>query len=160
MENVIVIKNLSLPTQKVDKNLRVICLEKSGIEINAYNGAPMILIGQDNSRLLATRETREILLDELFVSKSALGWTIHGTFNQTRKNSNKPLMTYIVDKSKNTVRSERMDGQLHELVKSYFELESIGTSNKSSFDSEDSRALEILEKTCRFKENSWEVGLL
>ena len=69
-------------------------------------------------------------------------------------------MTYIVDKSKNEVRLERMNRELHELVKSYFELESIGISNKISFDSEDSRALEILEKTCRFKENSWEVGLL
>ena len=130
MKNVIVIKNFSLPTQKVDKSLRDICLEKSDIEINAYSGAPMILIGQDNSRLLATRETREILLDELFVSKSALGWTIHNTFNQTHKNRNKPMMTYIVDKSKNEVISERMDRQLHELVKSYFELESIVFSIK------------------------------
>ena len=69
-------------------------------------------------------------------------------------------MIYIVNESKNEVRSERMDRQLHELVKSYFGLESIGISNKISFDSEDSRALEILERTCRFKENSWEVGLL
>ena len=52
-----------------------------------------------------------------------------------------------------------MDRQLHNLVKSYCELESIGKSNKINFDTENSRALEILEKACSFKENTWEVGL-
>ena len=78
MKNIIVIDNLPLPRQEIDQELREMCMEQTGVKLERCSEKPCILIGQDNAKLLITHESREIIDDELYVSKCALGWTMHG----------------------------------------------------------------------------------
>ena len=55
-----------------------ICLEQTKVRTSPYDAAPLMLLGQDNCQLIATREMREIWKDELMVSRNLLGWAIHG----------------------------------------------------------------------------------
>lgn len=155
--NVLVVNQLALPYQHLSKNITDLCLLKTGIMIQPYNRAPDMLIGQDFSKLIITREFREINTDSLYVSRSLLGWTIHGHFNS---NTNKNVYAVQTKSKKRVVKSHKYEDELDELVKFYFAVKSIGVNGSRRINEADKRALEILEKTSRYNKNEWEVGLL
>ena len=158
VKNVLVVNNLALPNQNLHKNVTNLCFVNTGIVIQPFNNSPDMIIGQDHSKLITTREFHEINADQLYVSRTLLGWAIHGYIRKPsiyqvnvcqKKSSSKP-----------SYNLSEHDDQLDKLVKFYFELESVGVNSSQNINSADKRALEILEKTSRYVNNEWEVGLL
>ena len=160
MKNIIVIDNLPLPRQEIDQELREMCMEQTGVKLERCSEKPCILIGQDNAKLLITHESREIIDDELYVSKCALGWTMHGKIEPRIKNNTGHVLNCQKVRALTNVRSSRIDNEMHDIVKSYFDLDSIGITINSNVNSNESRALEIMEKTSRYTGDRWEIGLL
>ncbi|OXU20085.1 hypothetical protein TSAR_004554, partial [Trichomalopsis sarcophagae] len=78
VKNVLVVRDLSLSKQCVDKDLVDFCAVKTEIKISPYNAAPEMIIEQDNCNLILTCEYRELEKSNLVISRSLLGWSIHG----------------------------------------------------------------------------------
>lgn len=116
-----------------------------------------MLIGQDQSDLTVTHEFRTIIKEELFVSRCLLGWSIHGHYK-----FNDVCQVYILNKKHNEKRSQlrRKDIYLDNLVKFYFEFDSVGVNSSPKMNKEDARAVTILEQESRFVNDHREVGLL
>ena len=77
IENVLVVKNLSLPVQKVSTELAEFWAQKTGIYIDSYESYPDMLISQDHCSLIITEEYH-VITNKLILSKCLLGWAIHG----------------------------------------------------------------------------------
>ena len=56
--------------------------------------------------------------------------------------------------------SQNGDDELNKLVKLYVQIDALGISTNVEIKSNDKYALDILEKTSRYVNGSWEVGLL
>ena len=95
--------------------------------------------------------------NSLVISRCLLGWSIHGNINRKGK-----VYVNNITKSEFVKNSNcNCDENLFNLMKQYFEIDSIGLNNESeNFVNNDDRALDILNKTCRYVDGSWEVGLL
>ena len=122
-QNTFIIKNglaapkLFLPCQTLSKELVRFIAKNENIFIQPYtNVRPQILIGQDNWRILVARETHGIGNTSVAVSHSGLGWVAHG----------------VAGREKCTIFSNTclwQDGEiigLDELVKNYFQINSLG----------------------------------
>ncbi|OXU18886.1 hypothetical protein TSAR_008358, partial [Trichomalopsis sarcophagae] len=163
LKDVIVVNNLPLPRQGLSKSVVDLCHKNAQVVLNSYDVVPLILIGQDNCKLLVTRETRKIVNEDLVASRCDLGWSIYGKINVNMSNN---TVNVVTPSTNNNIkrginnRSARIDSELHDLVKSYFELDSIGISICSKVNPDEARAVEILENTSRFVNGTWEVGLL
>ena len=161
LDNVLIINNLALPEQCVDSEIIELCTQRTGIRLNAYNQAPDLLIGQDHCKLIISHEFRVIQNNALYVSRCLLGcWSIHGNFYKNRHSVNVNTLNKSKTTYKNSFISRNNDEELDSLVRSYFDLESLGIINKTRISAEDKRALEILERTSLYKNNRWEAGLL
>ena len=62
-------------------------------------------------------------------------------------------------KEKDTL-SHDYENKLDKLVRFYFDLEAIGVNDSPRVNAADQRALEILNRTCKYQNGYWEVGLL
>lgn len=156
----ITVANLTLPFQSVTPEVVREIAKTVSVFIQPYSNAqPTILIGQDNWRLLATTETREILGGAGAVSLSTLGWVMHGLYNMSRSSS-----VYTVSAKKSNRKhfdSETTDNQkLYDLVKLYFEIDNFGVNERVKPISMHENALEILKRTTKRNETAWETGLL
>lgn len=132
-----------------------ICQQETGIKIDPYEAIPQMLIGQDYGNLIVSREVIEIRKSNLLLSRCNLGWMIHGkTFDKIRKQHSGTVINCINEVNKQ--ENESLDN----LMKEYFELDSLGVSTYSRVKTEDLRALNILDETSRHTGIEWEVGLL
>ena len=154
INNALVVKNLSLPMQTINSNLLDFCAHKTAIHLKQLECPPDILLGQDQCNLIITREFRELVKNKLILSKCLLGWSIHGSL-KTEKVSN----VYNLN-----VNSDTCDSHCHEeiykLIKSYFDLESLGIKSNLTSNLDDKLAYQIFDKTSKHKGHYWEVGLL
>ena len=161
MENVLVVEKLSLPEQEVPVKLSQFCKTETGIWVNPYKTSPDLLIGQSHTDLLIMRDYREIKdynITKLVISRSLLGWVIHGRYNESKLEQ---INIMRIENSKkicscNNSEMEKINDQL----KRYFEIETLGVSNFNKSSSDDRRAIEILDRTSKHINGSWEVGLL
>ncbi|XP_062713931.1 uncharacterized protein LOC134290753 [Aedes albopictus] len=149
------VDGLELPRQSVNfAEMRSKFPYMRGLPVQSYNDAvPGILIGLDNTRLKTTLKLREGREDEPVVAKTRLGWVIYG---RSGKDVEIPLQRvhHICSKSR--------DEDLHELVKSFFSMESVGIAvNEVKESAEDKRAQQILQATTKRTETGrFETGLL
>ncbi|XP_076385089.1 uncharacterized protein LOC143263989 [Megachile rotundata] len=151
----ITVKNLKFPTQSISRDIiaRIHDAAKD-VEIRPYHGARVeLLIGQDNWDLIVTRELREIIGTDLAVSRSRLGWTVHGSAKCSSR------AVYKIDVSEYQCTGEALTS-LDDLVKGYFALEYTGIKDSVACKGEQDRALRILEETSSRKGKIWETGLL
>jgi len=113
---------------------------------------PTLLIGQNNWQLIVSREVKSGPADAPGLSKTQLGWVLHGG---NFPNLSTPQYIFHVCQSED-------DKILHQLIKDSFRLESIG--GQKSVDKpkslEDQRAVQILKETSVHKKEGWETGLL
>ena len=124
LKNVLVVKNLALPKQEINVTLSNLCKKECGIHVKPYNAAPDMLIGQDHFKLITTRNFREAQSYSFAVSESLLGWSIHGNIFQK---SIKQVNMIISDSNNNNNKCNcNNDLKLNELIKFYFEIDSIG----------------------------------
>lgn len=156
MRNVRTVAELMLPTP----TLNVQEMQKKydymkGISIpSPLNETPAILIGLSDSKLGIPFEKREGSWDQPIVTRTRLGWVIHGSQGKELSNSQSNFSCVI--------NSLSPDEQLHDMVKYYFTTESFGVSPSMNLkeSSEDVRAKELLNETKNKIENGYEIGLL
>jgi len=77
---------------------------------------PTILIGQDNIHLIVPREVIEKSKNSPMLTRTKLGWVVHG---------NLALVKGRVDSEVSFYASEK-DEELHNIVKEYFKTDSFG----------------------------------
>lgn len=143
--------NLNLQCQYLDRSKLVSYSHVREVEhmIHWYSEAsPKILIGQDNWHLIVTRKLYSGGKNEPVVSETLLGMVVHGS--KGARNESSHFCAHI-----------SANEDLHELVKSSFELESIGITTKDRVNTMEDKAIDILNNTTkRINENTWETGLL
>ncbi|XP_049294139.1 uncharacterized protein LOC125769448 [Anopheles funestus] len=149
------VKELALPAQSVD----VIRLSASfpnlkGLPLYSYEHAvPRVLIGVDNCHLSQSLKTAEGKCDEPVASKTRLGWVVYAPC---------PVPARHMQSFHVCTCGGSSDDRLTAIVKEYFTLESIGIDKSSKvLESKDNeRALAILERETKFKDDHYETGLL
>ena len=162
-------KELNLPSQTLSENLTSYVNETfNDIKLKSYFQArAKILIGQDNWQLIATRELRETENREIAISRSLLGWTVHGTEYQPNNPTHRALSVKdLPHEGETTVlphheKSYSEEIALDQLIKQYFELDSLGiVDTRLNQKPKDDYASDTLKKTSRRVGKGWETGLL
>ncbi|XP_058840949.1 uncharacterized protein LOC131696424 [Topomyia yanbarensis] len=101
-------------------------------------GAPGILIGLDNARLIVTLKKREGHLNEPVAAKTRLGWTIFGSIQDARAQET-PQNTNL------HICARSRDQELHDAVNEFFNVENLGVTGIPMIEAEDDqRARKIL----------------
>lgn len=168
LNNVTVMKDLSLPLHDLPIEISNYCQMKTKIKVNPHRVVPDIIIGQDYCHLIIIREFYNLNPYNLIVSRCLLGWSIHG---KVSNNSNfKDYEGYVnnCNSSISILRSNSDDSNnddyhlnnLNQLIEESFDLDVLGVSEKPRVHPNDKRALEILDKTSRYMNGEWQVGLL
>jgi hypothetical protein len=144
------IRKLPLPRQSVRRSTIKKWKHLRNLQIESFEDAvPKILIGQDNLHLTLPSEVRVGPPNSPAAAKTKLGWVLTGRMERNEVS----IKSYFI-------RSEEHD-ELHEMVKRYFTIESLGVKTVENRRSkEDIRALKIMEKTTRRVGERWETGLL
>ncbi|XP_044751667.1 uncharacterized protein LOC123311663 [Coccinella septempunctata] len=148
---------LSLPHQTVDvNNLRKNYPYINDKVIAMTNAQPKIIIGQDNWPLLVNRKLVAGPWNGPAVSKTLLGWVLHGNLKYGEKNPNSVCHIQSFD-----IFREKDDlDVLHDLVKEQWRLEKIENSQELAPSPLDRRAQRTLDTTMRRVGQRYETGLL
>lgn len=133
-------------------------MENVGLEPYS-NARPLILLGQDNWPLIATEETRQVKGSGLAISRSSLGWAVHGYIGGERDGTQE--LHVHAARSADIVRDEeaRDFDHLDELIKQYFLIENLGVTESATRKNVD-MATSILHSTSRKMGKVWMTGLL
>ncbi|XP_061717883.1 uncharacterized protein LOC133525593 [Cydia pomonella] len=147
------VSKLNLPAQNLSVINSLNCKRLSHIKdyVCKSRVVPRILIGEDNYFLIAPIEIIHGSETEPYGSLCKLGWSIHGNCRRTYSNVANVFHLSHTD-------SENI-GELNDLIKHSFSLDSIGISTLRRENSDHLRALQILEDSARLIGNQWEVGL-
>lgn len=142
------IQGLELHTQRIPRNLhRYSHLRKVANKIYAGETKPRILIGADNWHLIVSRQLTSGKKSEPAASWTKLGWVLHGSTPRKLILEDQAAVLHICDV------------QLHRLVESHFNVDSLGVSTKQRVNKLDKRVEEIFETTAQRKNGHFEVGL-
>jgi len=157
LENVRTVTNLALPLHSVDvKNLKSRWSHLDAVNVgDMKNVRPRLLIGQDNCNLIIPREVIEGPPNAPVLSRSLLGWSIHGNVTALKDRIDEAVLLHTWEKSVN-------ENDLHEMVKESFKTDNFGVvpPKKPLRSTEEERALELLTSTTKRNGNRWETGLL
>ncbi|XP_065085710.1 uncharacterized protein LOC135707754 [Ochlerotatus camptorhynchus] len=132
---------------------------ETSTRICGYSGAENLmrlqrcLKGLDNTKMKNTLKMREGKANEPVAAKTRLGWVLYGQAGVTNQGSTHRILH---------VCTSHHDDDLHELVKQFFLIESVGVSASNPMESaDDRRAREILEATTvRTSSGRFQTGLL
>ncbi|XP_058811282.1 uncharacterized protein LOC131676179 [Topomyia yanbarensis] len=160
LSSVRTIRNLQIrPQTLLTSELQQRYQHLMGLPIESYNEAnPRILIGLDNATLGYAMKSREGQSNEPIAIKTRLGWIVFGSC-VGEKNAGHYVNYHALQICQcNRETSE----DLHELVKGYFALDSLGISKQSKLllSHEDQRAQSMLESLTRPVDSRFESGLL
>ncbi|XP_062700521.1 uncharacterized protein LOC134284941 isoform X2 [Aedes albopictus] len=130
-----------------------------GLPVESYQEvSPRLLIGLDHASLGNVMKCREGKPNEPIAVKTRLGWMIFGCCSRTTTSVN-----HINHHRVQLCQCEsNSNEELHEAMKQYFSLESMGISKPSKLllSNEDHRANELLETLTRNTNGRYECGLL
>jgi len=153
VSNVRTVNNLSLPYHSLDINhIRSKWTHLKEIDVSSMTDVePRVLIGQDNCHLIIPREVIEGPPNAPVLSRSLLGWSIHGNVGSLKQREEICLNAW-----------EQMDHKLHEMIKDSFRVENFGVMipAKPLLSKEEERAVSIMENTTRRVGDRCETGLL
>ncbi|XP_044760886.1 uncharacterized protein LOC123318341 [Coccinella septempunctata] len=156
IRNLRTVKDLELPQQNVDIDELMEKYPYLDQEVlNSLNNAkPRILLGQDNCGLIIPRQIIQPRLNMPILSKSKLGWTIHG-----------PVTEKLSPISGNSSVNINFCGccscdELEILVKNSFKYEDYGSKPGDIYSLDDKKALEIMENTSIYNGTRFEIGHL
>jgi len=154
INNVRTMKNLNLPIQTMDYGKMVANWDHlRKVKVDSLKEAqPLVLIGQDNIDLIFAREVIEKSRNSPMLTRTKLGWVIHGSTGLVKGRVDSEVSYHSCEK----------DEELHEIVKSYFKTDSFGVKMtiERPRSKEDKMAQEIFDETTRFVDKQWETGLL
>lgn len=148
LQSVRTVNKLELPFQELREQEIKNYSHTSELPIIPYaKTRPRLLIGLNNASLVKTIISAEGKLNQPIAAKTKIGWTMYG-----------PSVMGTSD----TFSAHICDGDLHNLVKEHFNLESIGVvrTERSSLPSSEKRALELLSTLSIRKGDRFESGLL
>lgn len=146
---------LSLPYQTID--LEAIRCKYPYIDdrISTFkNAQPKIIIGQDNWHLLVTRKLINGSWNGPAMSKTLLGWVLHGNLECSGRKS------FVCHTSIRDGREKDDLDILHDMVKEYWKLEAVLFPSEKVLSPEDRRAQKILDETMKRVGKRYETGLL
>lgn len=156
MENIYTSKDLDLPIQNVDSR-RIKSNWKHLEHINFPNIEsikPKLLIGQDYWELITTRELIEGPKNSPALSRTKLGWIVHGNVAQFKGRLDHYVNFLVRD-------DEAHSEDLHDMVKHFFTIESLGVKYQDTKSiKEDEEAENLIKNISRRKNGRWETGLL
>ncbi|XP_053685635.1 uncharacterized protein LOC128735162 [Sabethes cyaneus] len=124
-----------------------------------HNVRPRLLIGIDNCHLGHALDSREGGKHEPIASRTRLGWTVFGPCSTS-------LLTAPNFTAHHSLHAcpccERHDIELHNTIKAYFSLDSLGIvrSAKPLLSKDDERAEQLLKSLTHTKGQRYETGLL
>lgn len=163
--NVRGVDNLKLPEQ----NLRSIDCDKYAhlqklkdkLMLDASSCTPEVLIGQDNYNLLVPLEICVGKPNEPSATRSPLGWCVHGVVRAPgggrAQAAHHTSLLLAADPLPSAHENALRD--LHEEVRRFFLIDSLGVCSKPRQNSEDVRAIAQLDRTATFVDGRWQVGL-
>ncbi|XP_076661126.1 uncharacterized protein LOC143365004, partial [Halictus rubicundus] len=163
IKQAIAIRDLRLPVQSLSKDIVQYTQHKEKIAVQSYtNARPRILIGQDNWRLIVNLELRTLENTDLALSRCLLGWTLHGQQQQCTEKivSSRCAMQQASFGFPDSVKGLDQDESLDQLMRNYFEIDSLGVREIKKENGKVNRVMKILNDTSRREGNVWEVGLL
>ncbi|XP_055604494.1 uncharacterized protein LOC129752749 [Uranotaenia lowii] len=130
-----------------------------GLPVESYEEvSPRLLIGLDHASLGNAMKSREGKPNEPIAVKTRLGWMIYGCCCKTNDD-----VSHVNHHSVQLCQCETdTDQELHEAMKKYFSLESLGISKpeKLLLSKDDQRANELLATLTTRKNGRYESGLL
>jgi hypothetical protein len=147
------VERLNFTSQSVNEDEIEDCkhLEDIKDELTYDSASPKLLIGQDNWDLIVSRAIRCGRRDQPVASLTQLGWVLHGC----RTSTSEPVAF-----CGHLIAAERSD-PMEELMKKYFDLESLGIEAKKQRSDPEKRALDLLEeRSRRLPDGRFETGLL
>ncbi|XP_055922143.1 uncharacterized protein LOC129953216 [Eupeodes corollae] len=157
LSNVRTVKSLDLPSQSIDADtMKDNYRHLKGIPISSYlNAKPRILIGLDHWNLAVSLRTREGKNNEPVVTKTRLGWVVHGVCEEQKGSQQKHYNFHVCE------CQPHLDDELHQLVKKQFNIENVDAKSvKKLFSTDDTKAKQILETQCYRDGNRFIVPLL
>ena len=162
IEHALVVPTLDLSRHTLSEELVRRINQAEKVHLKPFQDAQVsILIGQDNWSLITSKETRRLGETGLALSRSALGWTVHGYLEEGQKlGSSWNINTMCFTGDTATVSNESRIAELERIVNQYLELENLGIIAVAVHGDKDERALAIIEATSRKKDKGWETGLL
>lgn len=125
---------------------------------------PTILIGQDNWPLLISKKTISGSWDGPVVSKTMLGWVLHGNIGKQLDKRHTHIGRQPDEQFQHytchVFLKDDLD-LLHNLIKSQWSLEAIGVSKiEKALSRQDMRAQQIIDSILRRVKDQLEIGLL
>ncbi|XP_063534822.1 uncharacterized protein LOC134744834 [Cydia strobilella] len=130
---------------------------------NVISCNPEVLIGQDNYDLIMPLEICKGKPFEPFASRTVLGWSVHGKMRAPHGWGTHAAHNLLIaaEGAGAPCPSAHDDAlrDLHEEVRRYFSIDSLGLCNKPRQNSDDVRALAQLDRTTTFADGRWQVGL-
>ena len=151
---------LKLPSQSLSAETVRYIAKTESVFVQPYKHArPGLLIGQDNWRLITVSETRQVKDTELALSKTPLGWIVHGLARGSFPPSVETRAIGSVCVLNDGECANEIES-LNSLVKQYFEIDSLGVRAITKSDQHHKRALEILKNTTKRLNKKWETGLI
>lgn len=164
IQNAIAVADLCLPSQTLSREAVRHVARTESVFIQPYEKVkPEIVIGQDNWRLIASRETRAVRDSMLALTSTALGWAVHGGTRECSENSERAACAQgqwaVYGAGPRDAAAER-DTRCDRLIKEYFSLENLGVQGIVRPNAKHVRACNILESTTRRVDSVWETGLL
>ncbi|XP_062704152.1 uncharacterized protein LOC134286544 [Aedes albopictus] len=158
LEGVQTVNELLLPRQTLDfGELKRSYRYLEGLPIDSYTEArPRILIGTKHAQLGLTLKSREGKFGEPIATKTRLGWAICGNLGFGDAPNMFHYSFHVCS------LNERPDDDLHQAMKDYFSIDSLGVnaSSKVLLSTEDERAESLLKSLTRFSGDRFETGLL
>ncbi|XP_062702149.1 uncharacterized protein LOC134285445 [Aedes albopictus] len=127
-----------------------------GLPVDSYFDArPRILIRLKHARIGLVQQSREGNHEDPIAIKTRLGWAVYGGCSNPATLNMVHYTFHICEDG------PQSDESLHNAVKEFFDLESIGISKANSLISkEDSRAIALLQSRTKFENGRYETGLL
>ncbi|XP_062703593.1 uncharacterized protein LOC134286045 [Aedes albopictus] len=157
LNNVRTVQELLLPHQTIDmKELSQLYPHLRGLPVDSYQSAqPRILIGLKHAFIGLVLQSREGELNHLIASKTRLGWTVYGGCTEDAPN-------VVQCAFHEHHQSDNMDESLHQAMKEYFSLDSLGITKPSNIllSTDDQRAETLLRSLTKLKNGRYETGLL
>ncbi|XP_062557226.1 uncharacterized protein LOC134222097 [Armigeres subalbatus] len=154
------VNELLLPYQTMDiEELCSLHSHLKGLPIVSYhNIRPRILIGLKNQHLSLSLKCREGKPNDPIAIKTRLGWTVCG--GGTSESATSPVHSvYHIGSCEDDYK---MDEDLHQTIKDYFSLDSLGVMKpqQALLSVDDQRAQYLLESMTKFTGERYETGLL
>ncbi|XP_062699205.1 uncharacterized protein LOC134284407, partial [Aedes albopictus] len=152
------VEELMLPYQSLDMEQMIQRYPHCcNLPIESYSHVrPQILIGSKHAAAGLVLKSKEGNLDEPIAVKTRLGWTIYGGCS-TDESTNISHYSFHVCET-----DAQNDELLHQTVKEYFSLDSLGISKPGTklLSTENQRAISLLQNLTKFNGKQYETGLL